>query len=210
MLRFLPAIVFAVIALAVAICAAWYFDLTSVGSQLASFRIGQAESFDQARREIGAVESQPNAESALRDLVSGWRTGNQSFDFYLASYLGDPQCSEELRRLFSLELAWRSELLADWAQYWSWRSKQSPRDEIAAIGDYLAVLSDPNKPRRLTWREVLDLQAAFALTGHTDLAHRLAPDNWVERYRAWRAAEPDVTQVARPKEPLPGWQGPLP
>ena len=210
MQRLLLATMCAFAVLCLIVGAWWYIDRSSVGSQLASYRIGQAQSFEQAKREIAAVEQQPNAEPALRELVSGWRTGNQSFDFYLATYLGDPQCSEALRRLFSLELAWRPELLGDWAHYWSWRCKQSPADEIAAISDYLAALSAADSVRQLTWREVLDVQAAFVLTGHDDLSRRLAPDNWAERYRAWRKAKPDLKQVPRPEKPLPDWQGPLP
>lgn len=198
----------AVVGLAVGIW--WYVELGPAGSQLASYRIGQAKNFDQAKREIAAVERQPNAEKALRNLVSGWRTGNQSFDFYLASYLRDPQCGEALRRKFSLELAWRPELLADWAHYWSWRTRQPPADEIASIRDYLAALSAAEAPRPLTWREVLDLQAALALTGHGDLARRIGPDNWAERYRTWLKGESAFAAVDRPDQPLPDWQGPLP
>jgi hypothetical protein len=210
MRQFLLVTFFAAVVLGLVAAIWWYMGRASVGSQLAGYRIGQAKRLSEAKREIAAIERQPNHDEALRQLVSGWRMGNQSFDFYLAAYLSDRQSSEDLRRLFSLELSWRSELLADWAHYWSWRSKQAPPDEIASIADYLAALSSADSQRRLTWREVLDFQAALALTDHADLARRLGPENWTERYRAWRESVPDVTQPRRPDLPLPGWQGPAP
>jgi len=197
-------------ALGLAIVVWNYSHRPVVGAQLAAYRIGQARSFDEAKREIAAIERQPNNDESLRELVSGWRIGSQSFDFYLAAYLSDRQSSEGLRRLFSLELSWQPERLTDWAHFWSWRSKLAPADEIASIADYLAALSAAADRRELTWREVLDFQAALALTGHADLARRLAPDNWQGRYRAWSESRPDFTQVGRPDRPLPGWQGAAP
>jgi hypothetical protein len=191
--------------------AVWNYSYRpAVGAQLAAYRVGQAHSFDEAKREIAAVERQPNHDERLRELGSGWRTGSQTFDFYLAAYLGDRQSSEGLRRLFSLELSWRPERLADWAHFWSWRCRLAPADEIASIADYLAALSAAAEGRELSWREVLDFQAALALTGHAELARRLGPDNWKGRYRTWSESRPDFTQVSRPDRPLPGWQGPVP
>jgi hypothetical protein len=191
--------------------AVWHYsNRPVVRSQLAAYRIGQARSFDEAKREFAAVEQQPNSDESLRELVSGWRTGSQSFDFYLAAYLSDRQSSEGLRRLFSLELSWYPERLSDWAHFWSWRSRLAPADEITSIADYLAALSAAADGRELTWREVLDFQAALALTGRPDVARRLGPDNWEGRYRTWRESGPDVSQVVRPDRPLPGWQGAVP
>ncbi|HWB08823.1 MAG TPA: hypothetical protein VG826_06355 [Pirellulales bacterium] len=187
-----------------------YSHRVAVRSQLAVYRIGQARSFDQAKHEIASVEQQPNSEESLRELVSAWRGGNQTFDFYLADYLDDPQSSDELRRLFSLELSWHSDRLADWAHFWSWRSRLAPAEEIASIADYLGVLSAAADGRALTWREVLDFQATLALTGRADLARRLGPDNWQDRYQAWNESSPDFTRVNRPDRPLPGWQGSAP
>jgi hypothetical protein len=210
MRRFLTAIVFATAAMALVAAAFWYLGGPPVGAQLAAYRVGQAKSFASAKHEIASIERQSNHEAALRELVSGWRTGNQVFDFYLAGYLTDRQSSEDLRRLFSLELSWRPELLADWAHYWSWRTKQSPAEEIASVADYLDALSPVDPPRRLTWREVLDLQSALSLTSHADLALRLGPDNWIERYRGWRTIAPDFAQVRRADKPFADWQGTVP
>jgi hypothetical protein len=206
----LAGIILATGAIGLAIAVWNYSQRPAVGAQLAVYRIGRARSFDEAKREIAAVERQPNNDEALRELVSAWRSGNQAFDFYLAAYLGDRQSSEALRRLFSLELSWHSDRLADWAQFWSWRSRREPDDEIASIADYLAALSTAADRRELTWREVLDFQAALALTGQADLARRLAPENWRDRYRAWSEGAPDFARLARPDRPLPGWQGPVP
>ena len=203
MWRPVPTILLTAALVGLAAGAWWYFKGSAAASQLASYRIGQAATFEQAKREIAAIERQPNRDDALRELMSGWRTGNSSFDLYLATYASEPESSEALRRAFSWELSWRPELLTDWAHFWSWRTKLSPPDEIASIADYLEAMSKAESARPLTWREVLDLQAAFTLTGRADLARRLAPDNWAERYRAWRKDNPDFSQVSRPAKPLP-------
>ena len=183
---------------------AWYwFGPTSALSQLACYRIGRAENFEQAKREIMAVERQTNRDDALRELMSGWRTGNPRFDLYLATYAEGPDSSEAFRRACSLELSWRPELLDDWAHFWSWRAKQSPSEEAASIDAYLQALSAADTPRLLTWRDVLDFQAALTLTGHADLALRIAPDNWLGRYHAWRQAQPEFSHLERPPKPLP-------
>lgn len=183
---------------------AWYyFGHTSARMQLSSYRIGQAENFAQAKREIAALEHQSNRHEALRELMPGWRTGNPVSDQYLATYASEPDSSEAFRRAFSLELSWRPELLDDWAHFWSWRAKQPPSDEIASIDDYLEALSTADPPRQLTWREVLDLQAVLTLTGHADLARRIVPDNWLGRYRAWRDTNPEFSHIERPDTPLP-------
>jgi hypothetical protein len=210
MRRYWLVAVVAAAALGLAIALWSYSHHPAVGAQLAVYRIGQARSFDEAKREIAAVERQPKNDESLRELVSAWRSGNQAFDLYLASYLGDRQSSEALRRLFSLELSWHSERLVDWAHFWSWRSRLEPAEEIASVADYLAALSTAGDGRGLTWREVLDFQAALALTGSTDLARRLGPDNWQDRYRVWSEGKPDFVSVARPERPLPDWQGAIP
>lgn len=210
MQRFIIAMLLALGALGLLVVAAWYFSQPSVGWQLAGHRIAKAKTFAEAKREIAAVEQPPDHEPALRELVSGWGTGNSLFDFYLAAYLADRQSSEDLRRLFSLELSWRPELIEEWAHFWSWHTRQPPADEIASVKDYLAALSSADPPRQLTWREVLDLQAAMALTGHADSAVRLSPDNWANRYRTWHDGAADFSHIRRPEKPLPNWQGPAP
>ena len=212
------AAVFAVAALGLAIAVWNYWLRGAVGAQLAVYGIGQAHSYDEAKREIAAlerqlknnVERQPENDESLRELVSAWRGGNQAFDFYLAAYVRDRQSSEALRRLFSLELSWHSERLADWAHFWSWRSRLEPAQEITSIADYLGALSGAADHRELTWREVLDFQAALALTGRADLARRLDPDNWRDRFRVWSEGARDVTALARPDLPLPDWKGAVP
>ena len=65
------------------------------------------------------------------------------------------------------------------------------------------ISAGTSKP--LTWREVLDLQAAFELLGCREPAVGLAPENWHVRYRNWRhvrGAEPP--HVERPEEPFRG------
>jgi len=205
------AIAFAGLLAAGAAVGGWlYFQPTSVGAQFAGYQIGAAPTFSLAKREIARFDSARDRQAKDRELVSGWGTGNPRFDFYLAKYLGEPECSDELRRAFSLELAWRPELLPRWAHYWAWRTQQEPADEIASLYDYLAALAPLSPPRSLTWREVLNLQAALAITGKPELARRLTPDNWPGRFRDWIASKPDWSRAIRPDGPLPDWQGPPP
>lgn len=182
----------------------------AVGQHLSAYRIGHSASYSQAAREIATLERSPDADETLRALAAGWGTGNQPFDYYVARRVSDPQASEALRRAFSLELSWRPELLPRWAHYWSWRVKQPPAEEIRSIAEYLDALAKADPPRHMTWREVLNLQAAFALTGQIELAKRLTPENWLGRYRGWEAKHASSKEVLRPKAPLPNWRGPLP
>lgn len=188
----------------------WYFGGSRAGVQLAAYRIGQAAGYREAAREIALLEQKPDRKEALRELAASWGTGNQRFDFYLALRVSDPQSGEALRQAFSLELSWRPELLPRWAHYWRWRVKQSPADEIVSISEYLETLATAEPPRRLTWREVLNLQAVFAVTGQPELARRLAPDNWLGRYRSWRERHRKNIEVERPAAPFADWQGALP
>ena len=56
-----------------------------------------------------------------------------------------------------------------------------------------------------SWREVLDLQAVFHLTGRSELARGLSPGNWRDRYRRWRLDRPaPLPHVPRASEPMPG------
>ncbi len=63
--------------------------------------------------------------------------------------------------------------------------KPDAEDRIASLRDYLQTLHVADPPRELTWRDVLDFQAAVQLTGHGELAHRLTPDNWRGRFARW-------------------------
>jgi hypothetical protein len=179
--------------------------------QWAAYQVGSAISFDHARRELSRLERGDDQESQIRELVSKWGTGNCQYDLYLARYVDHPDSSETLREMFSCELAWREQLLPRWAHFWCWQSESPIEKQVSAFLEYLNVLLQAEPPRKLTWREVLDLQAVFQLSGHSDLAKRLRPDNWQERFRRWQqvcegAALPD----ARPKIPFPDWEGTVP
>lgn len=208
--RFLVLAMIAAATLALIAGVWWYQGGGAVGTQLAAYRIGQAADYREAAREIAQLERQSDRDQVLRELAAGWGTGNSRFDYYLARRVSDPQAGEALRRAFSLELSWRPELLPRWAHYWSWRVKQPPADEVFSIAEYLETLATAEPPRRLTWREVLNLQAAFTLTDQMELAKRLAPDNWSGRYRDWSAREIKKVDAERPDAPFPDWTGGLP
>ena len=184
--------------------AAWgYLQRAAWQRQLACYRVGAASSFDEAAQEIAWFEAPPDRDAKLRELTAGWATGNEQFDSYLARYLYDARCGEPLREAFSLELGWRPELIPRWAHNWSWRSR-NPAEEVVSIRNHLSLLVDAQPARKLTWREVLDVQAVFALTGQEGLARRLSPDEWQARYKTWIAAEAQWTAVAeRPANPFP-------
>ena len=95
-------------------------------------RVGSAPTFSLAKRELREIDSGRQREEKLRELVAGWGTGNPQFDLYLARYLGEPECSDGLRKAFSLELGWRPELLPRWGRYWAWHSPQEAgrRDRV--------------------------------------------------------------------------------
>ena len=182
---------------------AWlYLRSSPLASQFAGYRVGAAATYSLAKPEIARFDSGSHRAAQDRELVRGWGTGNRQFDLYLARYLSEPECSDDLRQAFSLELGWRAELPARWARYWAWRAKQAPADEISAIDEYLAALARVEPPRLLSWREVLDLQAVFVLTGQAELARRLSPDNWRSRFRQWSESKPQPIRVERPDSPL--------
>jgi len=211
MRRFLVAITIALMIFGGLAGVVWfYYEGDPLGRQVAGYRVGSAGNYAQACREIAWFEQGADRESKLRELVGGWGTGNPQFDLYLARYLGDSKCGEALRQAFSLEFAWRPELLPRWAHYWRWRTKLPPSEEIASIAEYLSTLVLVDPPKKLTWREVLDLQAVFELTGHGDLARRLSPDNWPTRYQRWAEADVKTPAVTRPELPFPDWKGPAP
>lgn len=191
---------------------AWFFwNHERLARQWAARGVASATTFDEAGRAIAAIENAPDHEARIRELTSKWGVGDLPFDLYLAWYVGSPKSSEFLRETFSLEFAWRQELLSRWAHYWSWRATQEPDQEIAAIVEFFDLLAASPSPRPITWREVLDLQAIFVLSDQSRLALRLSPENWHSRYQTWRKAQPgEVSQVDRPKAPFFDWQGPVP
>ena len=184
-----------------------YLFRNQLAHQWATYRVGAADSFEEARTEINRLENGPDRDARLRELVRKWGTGNQQFDLYLARYVGNPDSSESLRKTFSLEFGWREELLPRWAHYWSWRAAREPDREITSILAYLDLLTAADSSKTITWREVLDLQAVFQLTGQPRLAKRLSPDNWRDRYRNWLASCPgEIPHVPRSAKPFADWQ----
>ena len=177
----------------------------------ASYRVGAAGTFEQAQAEIAWFETGPDHKIKLRELIRRWGTGDQQFDLYLALHVGHRDSSQTLRKAFSLGFGWHEERLPRWAHYWSWRMSQGSDEKITSILTYLDLLLAAESPKTITWREVLDLQAIFYLSGHPQLAKRLDPENWRNRYRQWREThQGDLPHAPSPEKPFPDWQGPLP
>lgn len=188
-----------------------YAQRETLRRQWLSFGAGTTETYAAAKDQFAWFEQGPDAGQRLPELVAHWGTGNGKFDVYLARYLHDAQSSEALRQAFSLELAWREELLPRWAHYWCYRAAIEPDQQIASAVDYFALLAGVEPPRAITWREVLDLQAVFQFSGQPRSALRLSPENWRERFRKWHQSRPkDLPHVARPAAPFADWQGPPP
>ncbi|NLX98970.1 MAG: hypothetical protein GXY83_22725 [Rhodopirellula sp.] len=167
------------------------------------YQVGAATSYEEAKAGFRWFETGPDREARIDELVRKWGTGNQQFDLFLARYVGETDSSEALRERFSLEFGWRDELLDGWAHYWTWQAQPDPDREIASIRTYLDTLALADPPRAIPWREVLDLQAIFWLTGHSDLARRLKPSNWSARYRQWRQRQTSpMPTVPRATAPL--------
>lgn len=186
---------------------AWYIYHDMLERQLGCFRLGAARDYPQAKEELAWFDASdiPEAERSLRhrELVSRFGTGNQEYDLYLLQYLNEPECSGDLRQAFSLEFNWRPAILPRWARYWSWRTGLEPQEEIALTTRFLDTKATlPEEERTITWREVLDLQAIFSITGHAELADRLSPENWSERYAAWLKFDPNWSELRRPETPL--------
>lgn len=189
---------------------AWgWSNFAQIECQWACYRVGAAPTFEQAQAHIGWFE-RPGAPASFREeLVAKWGTGNQRFDFYLARYLGEPACSHALRSAFARHVGRRQELLRRWAHWWAWRAPLEPNEQVASVLDYHQTLAAAPDAERITWREVLDLQAVFCLTGQAERARDLSPDNWAEHYRVWRETRAELPEIARPDTPLPDWQGPV-
>ena len=109
-----------------------------------------------------------------------------------------------MRAAFAAEIGGNERLLDRWARYWTWRAQLPPSQQMASVAAYLDVLLSADRPRDITWREVLDLQAIFHLTGRGDLAQDLSPTNWRDRYADWqRRRQAELPRIPRPEEPFP-------
>jgi hypothetical protein len=191
---------------------AWgYVRREALARQWHVYRLGTADSFEQAEREIAWFETGPQSPDRLRALVRRWGAGNARFDLFLACHVQDPRSSDSLRESFAGQLGRRPELLRRWAHYWSYRAKLEPDRQVASILGYLDTLASAERPKRITWREVLDVQAVFELIGSPRRARGLTPENWQDHYRVWQEARPArLPPVARPANPFADWEGRLP
>jgi hypothetical protein len=208
MRRFVILVLLLLVAAGIGWC---YLRRESLLRQWNLHELNSTEKYESARAEIAWFETEPDRDEKLRELVGDWGIGKPRLDLHLARYLSDPDCTEALRKEFSHELSWRGELLPRWSHYWSWRTKLEPNEELLSIDGHLtAILSDESAPR-LSWRQILELQALFYLQGKPQYAQRLTPDNWRDRYRDWLRERPTpLPHVERPKLPFVDWQGALP
>lgn len=164
----------------------WYANRHAIDRRRAVLRVAQAPSLALAQPQLLWFETPPDVDEKLAALVNHWGTGDARFDDLLVQHLGDPACGDALRKRFAEELAWRPAARPLWAQAWRQRTRQPPDQEIAAILDFLEALAAADAPPRLSWRQVLDVQAVFELEGRGELAAWLTPENCLPRYRAWK------------------------
>jgi hypothetical protein len=212
-MRLWPRLLAAFAALAAVILAAWaYARRETLGRQWMSYKVGKAADFTEARKAIQWFETGEDRDARLRELVGKWGGGNVQFDYFLARYVGSAECSEALRKHFSLGLAWQEGLLPRWAHYWCWRAPQEPDRQVEEILAYTDTLDAAKEPlTEVPWREILDLQAIFYLSGQPKWAERLTPANWRDCYRQWRQSRPArPLEIRKPAKPLPDWEGPIP
>lgn len=197
-------IVLAILLLALLSLAVWcYICREPLRRQWSLYRIGAVAAPQEAEAEIIHCETDPDPDAAIGELVDKWGTGNRQFDLRLATHLDAPSCGDSLREAFSEQIGGQPELLQRWAHFWSWRSPLPLDQQTASIVTYLdGVAADPS--RTITWREVLEVQALFELTGHGELARGLSPSDWRDRYRQWQRRRPaELPHNPRPKTPFP-------
>jgi hypothetical protein len=197
-------ILLAILLLAVAGLAVWcYICREPLRRQWTLYRIGAAATSREAEREIVRSETDPDPDAMIGDLVDKWGTGNQQFDVYLATHLDAPSCGDSLRQAFAEEIGRRPELLPRWAHFWIWRSPLPLDEQTASVVTYLDSVAG-DRSRNITWREVLEVQALFELTGRGELARGLSPSDWRDRYRQWQRRRPaELPHHPRPKTPFP-------
>ncbi len=205
--RFLRAMLVFVLVAGVFVGAWGYVNRQRLAWQWACYDVGSAGSYDEARRQLARFEQGSDVPERLRVLAGKWGDGNPRFDQHLARYATDGESSMALRQAFSTELGRRPDLLPRWAHYWCWQTPLAPSRQIASILTYLDTLAfNDGAPasEALTWREVLDLQAIFTISGDSGRAARVTPETWREHYRVWReASQPALENVPRPADPLP-------
>ncbi|MEK6236945.1 MAG: hypothetical protein N2C14_19730, partial [Planctomycetales bacterium] len=156
--------------------ACWlHYNRSRLESQWMCYRVGAAENYTDAERRLARMEDSPNRDEQLRDLVEKWGAGNPRFDYYLARYLNDPACGDDLREAFAMQLTWRPELLDRWIHFWRWRSKIPPSRRLSSLASHLETMARADAGLSLSWRETLDVQVLFAVTGQRRLAERLRP-----------------------------------
>jgi hypothetical protein len=200
-----------VVAAALAVGIGLYAWRGELAAQVASYQVASAASYRAAARRIGQFEAAPDRAEKIHALVDAWGRGDPRYDYYLARYIRSPDCGDELREAFSLEISWRPGLLSRWGHFWSWQSSADPAADRKHLRGYFDALSSVEPARRLTWRDVLDLQALCDRTGQGEVARRMKPDDWVAAYRRWIDAEPTWTpDLDRPAEPFPDWAGAVP
>jgi hypothetical protein len=196
----------AVAALAVGI--GLYVWRDKLAAQWASYQVASAGSYRAAARRIGQFEAAPDRDKKIHALVDAWGRGDPRYDYYLARYIRSPDCGDGLRQAFSLEISSRPGLIQRWGHFWSWHSSAGPAADHSHLRGYFDALASVEPPRRLTWRDVLDLQALCARTGQGEVARRMKPDDWVAAYRRWIEAEAAwTTDAERPQAPFPDWEG---
>ena len=181
-----------------------YVKRRQIACQLAVYRVGSAATFSQAQMAMQWFETGPDDRTRLGELAAKWGSGNRRFDIYLAEHVSGPKSSQALRQAFSLELGRRQGLLPRWSHYWCWRGTAEPDDRIASISSHFDLLTSAESLQNITWREVLDLQAIFSVTGCPRPAKRLSLDNWRDRYTEWQNTRPtEPPRIGRPQDAMP-------
>lgn len=181
-----------------------YLQQEALARFWACYRVSSATNYPQAKNEMAWFTTGPDRVARLHDLVSLWGSGNDEFDRNLVLYLQDPDCDDSLREAFSLELAWRPELLSRWAHCWCHIGRLEPDENFESIVRYIDTLAMAEDQREITWRDVLDLQAAFELADCRELALRLNPENYLTRHADWIAlGRPQAASLVRPQHFFP-------
>ncbi len=181
--------------------AAWaYSHQGLIERHVACLRLRRATSPQVARQLLGQLDAEPDHRASVQLLVSHWGTGSHQLDEAVARYLVSAAASDTLREAFSLEMAWRPELLPRWAHCWAYLVDGEPREAVDSILGYVDTLAAANAVRPITWRDVLDLQAAWQWADCPELAVRLTPENYRRRWVQWNErGKPRPANVVRPK-----------